>query len=133
MLARCMIHKKIYLLEDDPDIRTIVKFILLRDGYEVEAFEKISDLNEQLIRDRSPDLFILDVSLPDGNGLDLCKRLGIDKKYFFIPVMIMSAGVCSEEKARAFGARKFINKPFEMKHFLQKVQDLLPLREHWEL
>lgn len=133
MPARRMIHKKIYLLEDDPDIRTIVKFILLRDGYEVEAFEKISDLSEQLSRECSPDLFIMDVSLPDGSGLDLCKRLVIDKKYFFIPVLLMSAGLCNEEKALSFGARNFINKPFEMKHFLQKVEELLPLREHWEL
>jgi len=121
----CMMSKKIYLLEDDPDIRTIVKFILCRDGYEVQAFEKISDFNEQLSKEKSPDLFIMDVSLPDGNGLDLCQKLVVDKKYFFIPTLIMSAGACNEETARASGARNFITKPFEIKNLLKKVKDLL--------
>ena len=129
MPAGSMIHNKIYLLEDDPDIRTIVKLILSRDGYQVDAFEKISDFNEQLNREGSPDLFIMDVSLPDGNGLDLCRKLVIDKRYHFTPVIIMSAGICNEEKARAAGARDFINKPFEMKIFLHKVDDLLHLHD----
>ena len=127
-----MIHNKIYLLEDDPDIRTIVNFILLKEGYNVEAFEKIGDLNDRLLRGGTPALFLMDVSLPDGNGLELCKKLVSDRKYASIPVLIMSAGVCTEEKARAVGATYFINKPFEMKYFLKKVNDLVPLSEHHE-
>jgi two-component system phosphate regulon response regulator PhoB len=125
----CMINKKIYLLEDDPDIRTIVKLILSRDGYEVRAFEKISDFNEELVKEQSPDLFIMDISLPDGNGLDLCKKLADDKKYLYVPVLIMSAGIVNEDKLRDSGARSFVNKPFEMKTFLKKVRDLLFLRQ----
>ena len=71
-----------------------------------------------------PDLFILDVSLPDGNGIDVSKEL-THEKAIEKPVLLMSADVINERKAREAGARNFISKPFRLEELLFTVSDLL--------
>jgi two-component system phosphate regulon response regulator PhoB len=118
-----MKEKSIYLLEDDPDIQDVIKYILTKGGYKVFAFEKVKDFNEQLEKE-VPDLFILDISLPDGNGIEVSKRLTKDKG-LAAPVILMSADIVNERKALEAGARNFIGKPFRMEEFLFTVGDLL--------
>ncbi len=120
-----MKEKNIYLLEDDPDTRSLVTQILERDGYKVSPFEKVMDFNLQLER-RLPDLLILDVSLPDGNGIDVTKKLKEKRAAFALPVLVMSADQINQEKALVSGAQRFMLKPFNIKDFLKSVNALLP-------
>jgi PleD family two-component response regulator len=63
--------KHICILEDDPGITDIIEILLSEEGYQVECYSKVHDFFSK--KDSRPDLFILDVMLPDGNGLEVCK------------------------------------------------------------
>lgn len=118
-----MKEKKIYLLEDDPDIKDLISYILTKDGYEVFAFEKVRDINAQIEKEL-PDLFIFDVSLPDGNGLDLTQKL-VSRKSYTPPVLLMSADYENQKKAIGSGASYFMRKPFDVDDLRSKVEVLL--------
>jgi len=66
--------KRIYVLEDDQDIRDIIEIILTGEKYEVISF---SSINEFMLKDKhdQADLFLLDIRLPDGNGINVCEML----------------------------------------------------------
>ena len=119
-----MKEKNIYLLEDDPDTRSLVTHILEKDGYKVSQFEKVKDFNQQ-VEKKLPDLFILDVSLPDGNGLDVTKKLVEGHAADSLHVLVMSADHVNQEKALNSGAQSFMRKPFNIKEFLKRVEALL--------
>ncbi|MEP6746315.1 MAG: response regulator [Bacteroidota bacterium] len=119
-----MKEKKIYLLEDDEDIRELMKYLLTRSGYQVFSFSKARDFYEKLTKEL-PDLFILDVSLPDGNGLDISQTLLSGKNTERIPVLLMSANLHNQEKAIDSGINDFISKPFDIDDLLKKVKSLI--------
>jgi two-component system phosphate regulon response regulator PhoB len=119
-----MIAKKIYLLEDDAGIRDLVGYLLKANGYDVSMFETIYAFRNGLEKSL-PDLFILDISLPDGNGLGISKQLSADKQLQRIPVMLMSANHAVEKEAVAAGASAFVSKPFDIKDFIREVRSLL--------
>ena len=118
-----MKDKRIYLLEDDPDIREIIRYILAKGGYTIFAFERVEDFKKQL-EAGFPDLFILDISLPDGNGLELSRQL-TSNGIATTPVILMSADVINERKALEAGAKNFISKPFRVDELLNTVEDLV--------
>ena len=64
--------KKIILIEDDENLRRGISFYLEQEGYEVIVINRVQGSIEK-IRKSSPDLIILDVTLPDGNGFELCQ------------------------------------------------------------
>ena len=115
--------KNIYLLEDDPDIQEIIRYLLVRDGHKVFAFEKVKDFNRQL-EAGLPDLFILDINLPDGNGLEIVKNLTASIAPV-APVLLMSADIMNERRALESGANTFISKPFRVEELLSTVDHLL--------
>ncbi|MEO6314739.1 MAG: response regulator [Chitinophagaceae bacterium] len=119
-----MTEKNIFLLEDDPDIQACIKHILSKRGYTVLAFETVNDFNKQL-QAGAPDLFIMDISLPDGNGINVCKELANDDGLSLVPVLLMSADIFNQKKAAQAGIPHFISKPFELSYFLNRVEDLL--------
>jgi DNA-binding response OmpR family regulator len=118
--------KLIYVLEDDPDILQLVKLLLSRRGYEVKAFSTAHDFNDRIMVEL-PALCILDVNLPDGNGLDICPRLNSAHKTRGIPVLIMSAKTFPQEKYDNSGASEFISKPFSVDVFLTAVGNLFDI------
>ena len=89
------------------------------------AFENVSDF-ESGIRDTRPDLFILDIMLPDGNGVEVCKALKMDSRTHQIPVLLMSANA-SPEVLRGSMAEDYIAKPFDIDHFVNKVSQQVSL------
>lgn len=115
-----MTSKLVYILEDDADISELIAYILSDAGYHVEECNTVSRFNE-LVSQRLPDLFILDILLPDGNGLDICKQLRNDKHTAVIPVLMMSANKTKGEIEAAGCANNFIAKPFNIDHFRQQV------------
>lgn len=119
-----MNKKVVYVLEDDPDISEMIAYILSDAGYEVEECGTVSRFNEKL-KDRVPDIFILDILLPDGNGMDICRQLRHQEPTALRPILVMSAHQSKEEVAAAGCANDFIAKPFDIDHFRQQVDQLV--------
>lgn len=117
--------KKIHVVEDDEDIRFIVEYILKDSGFEVELSENATQFIEY-IRYGTPDLIILDVMLPDGNGVDLCIDLKKEERTKNIPVIVMSAHAGALAVLEQACADDFISKPFDLDKFLVRVKLQLP-------
>jgi DNA-binding response OmpR family regulator len=115
--------KLIYLLEDDPDILQVIQLLLSRHGFRVAVFNTAVDFKKQ-IHVALPDLCIMDVSLPDGNGLDISLELSSAPFTSRIPILIISANLFQQDKYKHAGARGFINKPFDIGHFMDIVRNL---------
>ena len=65
-------RKKVWIVEDDPDIGELICLILTEDGHEVTLFSDATSFNKALeLTNAKADLFLLDIMLPDGNGIDL--------------------------------------------------------------
>ncbi|MDB5144547.1 MAG: Transcriptional regulator [Mucilaginibacter sp.] len=112
--------KIVYVLEDDADISELIAYILSEAGYVVKECESVSRFNEAL-NDHLPDIFILDILLPDGNGLDICQKLRNDDSTGGIPVLMMSAHKTKKDiEALGCGA-DFIAKPFDIDKFRETV------------
>ncbi|WP_316809464.1 response regulator transcription factor [Pedobacter agri] len=112
--------KKICLLEDDQGIKEIIELILTEEQYEVYGF---SNVKEFMAFDgkASQDLYLLDVKLPDGNGIEVCDMLKNSEATKDIPVMMMSAHAALSEMKKQCGAEDFIAKPFDIFDLLKRV------------
>ena len=111
--------KQIFLVEDDMDIRELMEFLLADQGYEVEAFATAEAFTNR-IENCHPDLILLDVMLPDGNGVEICYKLKSESETSSIPVIIMSAHIDSSILKKSCGD-DFLAKPFDISDFSGKV------------
>lgn len=120
-----VMNKQIHIVEDDEDIRFIIAYILKENGYKVEISGTIADFNLR-IKQYIPDLILLDVMLPDGNGIDLCLELKTQSSLKHIPIIIMSAHATEKSVVDAACADEFIGKPFDLDDLLVLVKKHLP-------
>jgi two-component system phosphate regulon response regulator PhoB len=118
--------KQIHIVEDDEDIRYIVAYILTDIGYKVKVSETVNDFNTQ-IRRYKPQLLLIDVMLPDGNGLELSLNLKNDPETAHIPIIIMSAHATASYVIQKSRAEDFISKPFDLDDLVTLVKKHLPL------
>ena len=79
--------KKIILIEDDENLRRGISFYLEQEGYEVVINNRVQGAVE-LIQEMLPDLIILDVTLPDGNGFELCQQI---RTFSAVPLFFLTA------------------------------------------
>jgi two-component system catabolic regulation response regulator CreB len=116
----------ILLLEDDPAIADTVAFALRREGFVVEHCAWLAEARERLRAAPAPELLILDIGLPDGHGLDLCRELR-KGPLARLPVIVLSAR--SEEMDRVLGlelgADDYLAKPFSPRELVARVRALL--------
>ncbi len=112
---------KIYLVEDNDDLREMIDLLLVRYGYQVLSFAGAQEFKMK-IKQESPDLVILDVMLPDGNGLEICHALKNDDSTRHIPVVLMSANTVTQTDTDKCCASDFISKPFDIKDFVSRVK-----------
>jgi two-component system phosphate regulon response regulator PhoB len=117
--------KQIHIVEDDEDIRYIVCYILVEMGYEVKLADSVADFRQQQAESFSPDLLLLDVMLPDGNGLELCRELKNTEATRHIPVIIMSAHATEDQAIQRSGADKFLSKPFDLDDLTDMIKRYL--------
>ena len=115
--------ERLLLLEDDPAIASTVVFALQREGYAVEHCTLLRDAHRQLAL-HTFDALILDVGLPDGNGLDLCREVRLAGH---TPVLMLSAR--GEELDRVLGlelgADDYMAKPFSPRELVARIRALL--------
>jgi DNA-binding response OmpR family regulator len=123
--SREIMGKIIHVVEDDEDIRFIIEYILKDSGFEVELSENATAFIQSM-RSTRPDLIILDVMLPDGNGVDLCVDLKKNERTRNIPIIVMSAHAGALAVLEEACADDFISKPFDLDNFLKHVKMHLP-------
>lgn len=116
--------KTIYILEDDIDIRELISLILIDDKYEVWTCASVKEFSE-LMDHCKPDVMVLDIMLPDGNGVELCKELKERQETASIPIVLMSAHQRPEDVISMGCAEAFISKPFDIDFFKQKVESFI--------
>ncbi|WP_231459763.1 response regulator transcription factor [Pedobacter sp. Leaf132] len=115
-----MSKKRIHILEDDQEIRNVIEIFLKEEGFELQLSSSFSELKKN-IQDAMPDLFLLDVMLPDGNGAEICEDLKTDIFTKHIPIIVMSAQNNSEQKAIDAFADDYISKPFDIYDVLERI------------
>ena len=113
--------KRIFLLEDDQAIREIIEIILENEDYEVLGFENVKAL---MTKDFSspPDLFLLDVMLPDGSGIEVCSQLKALETTSKVPVLMMSAHATLKSIDKGCNSDGFLPKPFDINQLVSFVQ-----------
>ena len=119
--------KLIHVVEDDEDIRFIVEYLLIEAGYEVTTSGSAKDFFEK-IAVQLPELILLDVMLPDGNGINICRTLKTDTRSH-ISIIIMSAHAAERAVLEEACADGFISKPFDLDHMLSFVKQVLNNRD----
>lgn len=119
-----MAEPKVLLIDDDPDLRLIVKTVLTQAGYDVKDFpEAHSGL--QRIKTRGADLIILDWQMPGMTGLECLRTL---RSWDIRTPVIMLTAVCEGDRvmeAMKAGVTDYLIKPFDRKELLAKVQEAL--------
>jgi len=116
--------KTIFIVEDETGIRDALQLLLSFENYEVRSFSDVKTFNA---RDTTlvPDLFILDVKLPDGLGTDLCNAIKEDHSTSHIPVIIISAHAKSDLVKKSCNADEFVAKPFDIDDVIVKIEKLI--------
>ncbi len=116
--------KTIFIVEDETGIRDALQLLLSFENYDVRSFSDVKTFN---LRDKSalPDLFILDVKLPDGLGTDLCNSIKKDDSTSHIPVIIISAHAKSDLVKKSCDADEFVAKPFDIDDVINKIENLI--------
>lgn len=116
----------IYLLEDDDNIRKLVEYALSSQGIKAEGFARPSEFWGAV--DASlPDLIMLDIMLPEQNGLDILKSLKSNAKTASVPVIMLTAKGTEFDKVTGLdmGADDYIAKPFGMTELIARVKAVL--------
>ena len=118
--------QKILIIEDEPDIRKTLEYNISREGYEVITASSLSEGREKL-ESASFTLLLLDLMLPDGSGLDLCRELKQDKSLSSMPVIILTAKDDEVDKVVGFelGADDYVTKPFSVRELILRVKAVL--------
>lgn len=115
--------RRIFIVEDDQDIRELIEFVLVNENYETETFPTAEEFQLRIDQEK-PDLILLDIKLPDGNGIGICKNLSKNPKTMDIPVVLMSAHA-NVDVNKQIGAKDFLAKPFGLEDLLSKVRKQL--------
>ncbi len=116
----------ILIIEDEPDIRTLIKFNLDKIGYKV-FLDKNGEDGLKTARKTLPDLILLDLMLPGINGLDVCRVLHADSATSEIPIIILTALSQEDDIVRGLenGADDYITKPFSLKVLEARVKAVI--------
>ncbi len=116
----------IYVVEDDQNIREIESFALKNSGYIVEAFDCGKAFFTR-IKEKMPDLVLLDIMLPDIDGMEILKRLKNDLDMRRIPVIMVTAKSSEIDKVKGLdqGADDYMTKPFGVMELISRVKAIL--------
>ena len=119
-------NERILVADDDEDILALVTTVLERDGYKVVAARDGAAAVAAAAQQR-PDLAVLDVSMPELDGLEVLRRLRADPGTSDVPVVMLSARVQEDDVKTGFetGANAYVQKPFSPRELSDRVAELL--------
>ena len=117
---------KVFLVEDEQSIITLVDYNLKKEGYKVSVSSNGEEALHE-IKEQEPDLVLLDWMLPDLSGIDICRSLKKDKKLQDLPIIMLTAKGQEEDKVAALnaGADDYITKPFGYAELVARINALL--------
>ena len=119
----------IYVVEDDENIRELVTYALKSNGFEAISFEQASDFWQGL-KVTVPELVILDIMLPDEDGIEILKKLKRNHKK--LPVIMLTAKSSEMDKIKGLdlGADDYVTKPFSTLELISRIKAVL---RRWEI
>ena len=120
-------NKNILVIEDEPDIRKNLEYNLGREGFIVSSEASLSDAEKKLQNNNDFSLLLLDLMLPDGSGLDLCKKIKGNPETESIPVIILTAKDDEVDRVVGFelGADDYVTKPFSVRELILRIKAVL--------
>ncbi|MEM8692432.1 MAG: response regulator [Pseudomonadota bacterium] len=118
--------KRVLLVEDELNIVEAIRFLLSREGWQVETHVDGATAIEK-IKEGRPDLVVLDYMLPGKNGMDILTELRADSDFSDLPILMLTARGQSKDRAQAerAGVSRFMTKPFSNTEVLNAVRDLV--------
>lgn len=124
-----MFKEKIIIVEDDTQIRNFIAYTLEQEGFQTIEVSTGQDALRQVV-DKNPDLMLLDLGLPDIDGIDVLHRL---REWTEIPIIIVSARDQDKEKAGALdeGADDYLTKPFSATELMARIR--VALRHYYRM
>ncbi|MGY1623128.1 response regulator transcription factor [Geodermatophilus sp. SYSU D00965] len=117
---------RVLVADDEDDIRALVCLAVRRAGGTVVADVADGTAALTAVRAESPDLAVLDVSMPGASGLEVCAALRAEPGTAAVPVLLLSAGASPDDVARglAAGADAYLAKPFSVAGLVARIRDL---------
>jgi DNA-binding response OmpR family regulator len=117
---------KILVIEDDQETAEYIKEVLTTAGFDVIHSYTGKDVVKKILL-YSPELILLDLTLPDIDGIDLCRELKADFRFQGIPIIMLTARSSTEDKIVGFesGADDYVIKPFEPRELVARIKALL--------
>lgn len=117
---------KIFYVEDDTNIRELVEYTLKSSGFSVKGFELAESFFEKL-KVEKPDLILLDIMLPDKDGISILKELRNNGDFKHIPVIMLTAKSSQLDKIKGLdeGADDYITKPFDIIELISRIKAVL--------
>ncbi len=121
-----MLRESVLVVEDEADIRELVSYNLLKEGYQVAGVASGEDAL-MAVEAKVPDLILLDIMLPGLDGLTICRRLKSDPRLSAVPVIMLTAKGEEPDIVAGLnmGADDYITKPFSPRVLLARVQAVL--------
>lgn len=116
----------IYIVEDDQNIREIESFALKNSGYQIQDFSNAKDFYRAL-KERKPDGVLLDIMLPDEDGMEILQKLRKDPETKRLPIIMVTAKSTELDRVKGLdmGADDYIVKPFGVMELISRVKALL--------
>ncbi len=116
----------IYIVEDDISIQEIESFALSNVGYQVEGFGSAGEFFRAMEK-QLPDLILLDIMLPDEDGLSIVKKLRADRETVLVPIIMVTAKTTEIDKVKGLdiGADDYLTKPFGVMELISRVKAML--------
>jgi DNA-binding response OmpR family regulator len=121
--------QKVLIVDDEHNIRNILDFSLNAEGFAVISASNGEEAFDAAVNER-PDLVILDVMMPKGDGFATCRLIKQDSRTAHIPVVLLTARTTREDRERGHevGADGYITKPFSPDRVIETVQSLLGVK-----
>jgi two-component system alkaline phosphatase synthesis response regulator PhoP len=119
-------RQKILVVEDDTDIRELIRYNLEQEGFAVEEAGDGSEALERIKR-RAPDLLVLDLMLPGASGLEICQKLRAEKETAAMPILVVTAKGAEIDRVVGLemGADDYVVKPFSPREVMARIKALL--------
>ena len=117
---------RVFCVEDDSGIRELIEYTLSSTGFEVQCFENGACFFEAL-ESSLPDIVLLDIMLPDIDGMEILRTLRSDKRYDSIPAILLTAKSERMDKIKGLdsGADDYITKPFDVLELISRIKAVL--------
>jgi DNA-binding response OmpR family regulator len=121
------VAEKILVVDDDQALRELLLLLLSHEGYEVVTACNGGKAIE-LAREENPELIILDVSMPEVDGIQTCWELRAQQQTCWVPIIVMTGFEETQTEALHAGVDDFVTKPFRPADLLARVKALLKVR-----